>query len=122
MNLKEQLDTLKRNGVYVYNLTFEQNKYYMGLKNKIDEKFKKIGKNKGVIIPSEMEKNFFDNLYTDDYAAGIKNIDFQVETKSGKSMLKDCRSRYYNVVSGERVTGSCPKKYNRIIYFILFQK
>lgn len=118
MNLKEHLDTLKRNGVYVYNLTFEQNKYYMGLKNKIDEKFKKIGKNKGVIIPSEIEKDFFDDLYTADYAAGIKNIDFQVETESGKSMLKDCRSEYYNVVSGERVTCGCPKKYKKTIYFI----
>lgn len=65
-----------------------------------------------------MKKEFFDDLYTEEYADSIMNMPFSVVNKNGCSMLKDYQSEFYNVTDGERRTTDVPAKYERIIYFL----
>lgn len=106
-------------GVHILNLVDSNgSEYYRKLGKKIQCKYESIGKKTdiGEICP-EFSKEFFDDLYTKEYANEIRNFKWGVETKSGCGMLKDCKSKYINVVDGERVTLGQPQDYQRTIYF-----
>lgn len=111
------LDIYKK-GVYVLNLRFEDNQYFLNLAQRVHDKFHELGRKVSSELLPEMYSDFFDNLYTEEYVDDILNLNFEVETKSGQAMLKDCSGKHYNVINGERVTVGQPHQYQKTIYFI----
>lgn len=115
------LDLCKR-GVYFLNLIFECNannrEYYKKLERELKEKYDTINQKCVNKVYPNMYKEFFDDLYTEKYAKSIACIRYQVETVSGLKMLKDCRSEFYNVKNGERVTHGQPESFEKTIYFV----
>lgn len=106
----------KLRGGVVYNLVFTMSEYCKKLSESLHEKLSNVKIDQS--IPPEIEEDFFDDLYTPDYAAAINNLNFEVESLSGKAMLKDCSGEFYNVINGERVTCGCPEEYLKTIYFV----
>ena len=64
-----------------------------------------------------MYKDFFDDLYSEEYAENIINMPVNLENNGGVLSLKDCQSLYYNVVHGERDTRNQADHKKRSIYF-----
>lgn len=66
-----------------------------------------------------MYRDFFDDLYSEEYAEKICNMPLACISKIGVLSLKDCQSPYYNVMNGERRTDGQPAQTGDIcnIYF-----
>ena len=112
------LQEIKRQGVYLINLYFEENAQYRQLRKNIANKFAEKGKKVSGKLHPDMEEEFFDDLYTEEYASSIMDMNFSVVNTNGCSVLKDCQSNFYNVAKGERFTIGVPDKYERTIYFV----
>lgn len=104
-------------GIHILGLTFDRSTYYEQLEKKIYDKFASIGEMPSDMLKESMYREFFDDLYSEEYANEILEIPFAVENNGGILCLKDCRSRYYNVANGERQTTGQPENYERSIYF-----
>lgn len=117
-NVDKWLGILRSRGVYVFNLRFADNEYARWLNNEITENLILHGKKPNEPIPPDMRMEFFDDLYSEEYAKSILSINFAVETQSGCGKLKDCSEEYYHVIEGERVTIGQPEAYQNTIYFI----
>lgn len=115
--LGSYLRKLSKNTVHVFNLVYHSNSACQKMMEKISDKFSMVGKKVSGRMSVEMYADFFDELYTKEYAEEIMQIAYSVESKSGMGMLKDCCSRYYNVKSGERYTNGQPDISDRNIYF-----
>lgn len=116
------LKNIMEMGVHVFNLVWEntdKNKNYQKkLKMDIVDKYTVIGQNVSGRLYTSMYKDFFDDIYSKDYANSIMNINYQIETQSGCGRLRDCKSKVYNVVNGERFTYGQPQDYNKTIWFV----
>lgn len=113
--IRTYLCELKHQGVYVLNLVYRN---YDVLKQGIKSKFAALGKQVSNILPTAMYPQFFDELYTEEYADSIMHIPFSIDTGSYNGKLKDCDGEYYNVINGERYTVGQPEKYQKTIYFV----
>lgn len=113
--LRGYLGVLRSEGVHVLNLLYSEDE--CGLKQKIADKYAVHGKKTGDALSEEMYQDFFDDLYTREYAEQILHIHYSVETKSGTGKLKDHNSKYYRVINGERYTKGQPSKPIQNIYF-----
>ncbi len=85
-----------------------------------DEIFEKFSNREELInsrVPESMYKEFFDDLYSEEYARQVVEMPVRVKNDRGVLKLRDCSSRFYNVVNGERRTFNQPEKYGRTIYF-----
>lgn len=112
------LENLQNQGVCVLGLTFDERIYYECLEKKFSDKYASIGENvDNNMVPESMYGDFFDELYSTEYAGQILNIPFENVNDKGVFKLKDCSSRYYNVAGGERRTVGQPENYERTIYF-----
>lgn len=111
------LVSLQNQGVHVLGLTFDERVYYECLEKKFHDKYTSIGEEADNMVPKSMYKNFFDDLFSNEYAEQILNIPFENVNDKGVFKLKDCNSQYYNVAGGERWTVRQPEKYERTIYF-----
>lgn len=111
--LKKLLDK----GVRVLGLRFEESEYSRQLLRKIESRFEREGAELCATLPKNMHKEFFGELYSEEYAQGILNRPLDYENNGGVYSLKDCRSRYYNIVNGERCTANQPQCYEKSIYF-----
>lgn len=107
---------LKENGVYVITLQFSSNsEYYKNLREEINKKFD--GSNPRCELPEFSQKDFFEELYSEEYANDIGNNPFNIESVDGSNKLKDTSDRYHNVKDGERLTYGTPCEYDKTIYF-----
>lgn len=113
-----QLVDLQRQGVTMMGLTWEGGAYYDNLMNQIKDRYAVIGEVPSNMLPDIFIKDFFDDLYNEEYAHEILNIPYAVENNGGVMYLRDCQSRYYNVANGERWTVGQPRNYERTIYFL----
>ncbi len=72
--------------------------------------------NRPYVFP-DCARDFYGELYTESYAAEVGRFSFRIETNNVYSRLKDVKSRYLNVVNGERVTIGQPTEADRTIWF-----
>lgn len=111
------LENLYNQGIHIVSLIFEDNKYCEVLQKEICDKFKVIDEEVSNCLKKPMYQAFFDDLYSAEYADAILNMPFGTENNGGILRLKDCKSRYCNIVNGERLTVDQPNKYERCVYF-----
>lgn len=109
------LSELHNKGVEVLGLTLPE--FQGSYQKEISEKFMKMEELVSSRIPNSMYKEFFDDLYSEDYAKQMVEMPFRVKNDRGVLMLRDCCGQYYNVVNGERCTSGQPEEYSRTIYF-----
>lgn len=116
------LRNIIKKGVSVFNLVWESNannsKYIQEMDKEVYKKYANIGEPVSGKLHVSMHHDFFDNLYSKEYANSITNIRYQIETKSACGKLKDYNSEVYNVVNGERYTYGQPIEYDKTIYFV----
>ena len=62
-------------------------------------------------------QGFYGELNTGSYAAEVGKLYFNLETNNIYTRLLDTKSRYFNVVNGERVTVGQPEEAERTIWF-----
>lgn len=109
------LRQIKNEGISILNLVFKQDTVSSkSLYAEVQDKMvtQTIARNS-----REVQKKFFCELYTPEYADSIINLPFsQIGGISGK--LKDCKSRFLNVRDGERYTVGQPERYQKTIYFV----
>lgn len=108
---------LYSNDVKILGLVFDKSEYYEELLKKIKERYLEFGKKPFNQWPQSAYKEFFDDLYSEDYVEQILSIPFDFEYTGAVWKLKDYQSRYCNVSNGERHTVNQPEKYERSIYF-----
>lgn len=117
-SIRKHLYDIGQWGVHVLNLFFnsEENDYGSELRQKIDKKFSNFGSER-TLLPA-MYPQFFDDLYTQEYADNIMHLPVSIETGRHNGCLKDCSGEFYNVINGERYTDGQPEKYQKTIYFV----
>lgn len=98
------LRKLQKKGIKIIGLTFKDSAFYRQLIRKIENRFVTAGKNFCNRLPESMYQEFFGELYSEEYADGIMNMPIECENSDGVLYLRECKSRYYNVVNGERCT------------------
>lgn len=115
--VRTYLCNIKNQGVHVLNLVCCN---YCGsaLQQSIKNKFSAFGEKVTYILPHSMYPQFFDDLYTEEYANNVIHFPVSIETKSHNGKLKDCSGELYNVINGERYTVGQPEKYQKTIYFV----
>lgn len=111
------LKNLRDKGIKILGLVFNDSIYYKKLLEKIEKRFIAVGEVPSVKLPEAMYKDFFDNLYSKEYADKITNMPFYLENNQGVLCLKDCKSQYCNITNAERNTINQPDKYKKSIYF-----
>ncbi len=113
---KKYLQNLCDNNIKIIRLEFEESEYYKGLQEKINKKCEVLGKIYH-LWPESVFKDFFSELFSKDYANQIFELPVKQEYISGRWRLKDCKSKFYNVDDGERLTMYQPKEFTRSIFF-----
>lgn len=113
---------LNQNGVYIYSLVWKdsvQNKEYLRtLMSEIRSRCDAVGKKVDNLLDPIWYREFFDDLYSEEYAEKIMNIGYSIETESGCGKLKDLQSELYHVTDGERHTCGQPERYKKTIWFV----
>lgn len=116
------LKNLKEKGVHVFNLTWDHNiknsGYMQRLLKEIADRYAAVGKQVANKLEVSMYQSFFEELYSEEYVNDIASIPAQIETQSGCGKLKDCYSKVYNVINGQRYTYGQPENYDRTIWFV----
>ena len=114
------LNALINQGVGLVGLVTRDSEYSHKMAEALCNKFKNVNEEmwRGV-IPKSTYKDFFDDLYDEEYIAGVTSIRAKgFENNRGINRLKDWESKYYNVMNGERCTVGQPKEYINSIYFV----
>ena len=113
------LKSILLNGIHVFTLNFDDKKsdYWTMLQKDIFNKYSKIGERPTSKVHEEFYKEFFDELYSDEYAKKILSHNYAVVHTDGVSQLKDTDTETYNVIDGERRTLAQPYDFQRCIYF-----
>lgn len=113
------LKVVMESGVYVLTLnqSNRDSKYCQRLQNDILDKFSKIGKKPTSILYEEFQRDFFAELYNEEYAKKILSHSYAKRCIDGVNSLKDADEETYKVIDGERRTLSQPIDFERCIYF-----
>lgn len=114
------LDKLQNQGIGMLGLVLRESEYSQNLSTALRNKFETAGEEmwRG-IIPKSTYKDFFDDLYDEEYIEQITSMETKgYENDRGILYLKECRSAFYNVINGERYTVDQPKEYEKSIYFV----
>lgn len=98
------LEELCRKGISVIGLIFEESEYSKRLDEEICNKYAAAGEKPSSKLTESMYEDFFDDLYSKEYAEQICNMPLACVNNVGVLSLKECQSRYYNVINGERQT------------------
>lgn len=117
----ELLNELNRSDINVFLLNCFDNgsEYYKSIVKEIETKCKMAGRDKlSHYLAPEWYKDFFGELYTNEYAQEISHHFFSTEVKHGVRVLKDYESKCFNVVNNERVTVEQPNTPTRRIIFV----
>ncbi len=115
----QYLENLCEKGIRVLGLLFEESEYARHIEEEIYSKYAAVGEKPSSKLSKSMYREFFDDLYSEEYAEQICNMPFACINNIGVLSLKDCQSPYYNVVNGERKTDCQPAQTGDIknIYF-----
>lgn len=117
----ELVNRLSDSGIRIYNMYFSKDEGTPGRKRLFDgmRNWLKMPEARGVnphVVPS-CAQGFFGELNTGTYAAEVGKLYFRLESSSVYTRMKDVRSRYLNIVNGERVTIGQPEEAERTIWF-----
>ena len=117
----ELIGTLANSGIKIYNMYYTKDKSTEGRRRLWD------GMRKWLENPEANEvspyvapfcaQGFYGELNKGGYAAEVGRLCFDLESNNIYSRLKDTKSRYLNVVNGERVTVGQPEEAERTIWF-----
>ena len=94
--------------------------YWDNLKNELLAKYAISGNKKSSdlnSLTSEQQKDFFLDLYNEEYANSISRLPFEIEKRNGISKLCDSDTPYYHIYNGERLTVDQPEAYTKTIHF-----
>lgn len=113
------MNAILSKGIHVFTLNCEENKsdYWKILQKDISGKFSKIGKRKQAVVYEEFRKDFFAELYSEEYAEKVLSHNYAITHANGINKLKDVDTETYKVADGERRTQEQPSDYQRCIYF-----
>ena len=114
------LEYIKKKGAYILNLRFGDNgsEYYHKLMSKdIYQKFIDEDVLPSNRLPSSAMEDFFEELYTEEYADAVTCPPFWTEIFNGGYRIKDVSGKYHNAKDGERLTVGNPPDFDRTIYF-----
>ena len=111
--------TLMEKGIFVLTLQEADNhsSYYQNLLKDIFAKFQTADMFPTNHLPQELMADFFQDLYSPEYAKAITHLPISISTDVGVSKLSDVESTYYNATNGERFTPWQPQTYTQTIYF-----
>ena len=119
--LNQCLEYIKKKGAHILAIQFEDNgsEYYNRLMNKdIPQKFIDAGVPESAAPPLSAREDFFEELYTEEYANAVAWPPFRIEQfNGGIKRLKDISGKYHNVKDGERLTVENPHEFDKTIYF-----
>lgn len=113
-------DAMKDTGVHMLALQIQNNgsEYYQKLVDKeIPKKFLYAHTRVSNVLPAAAMKDFFEELYTEEYARDVTAFPADIERINGVYQLKDWSAPYQNIKNGERLTVGQPEEYDRTIYF-----
>ncbi len=113
------LRKIMEKGVSLITIQVKQkdNDYWKTLNKDLNDKFLNIGKKRQNILYKEFWEDFFDELYSYEYAKEIVERSIAISKKKLILSLKDTETEYYNVKNGERLTIGQPTEYEKSIYF-----
>ena len=117
----ELIGKLADSGIRIYNMFFTEDESTEGRRRLMEGMRRWLEKPEArdinpYVVPS-CAKEFFGELYTEEYAAEVGKLYFDLEVSSIYTRMKDTKSRYLNIVNGERVTVGQPEKADRTIWF-----
>lgn len=120
--LHKCLEYIKKKGAHILALQFKDNgsEYFHRLVcQDIRKKF--IDELPNNMLPLSAMEDFFEELYTEEYANAVawnqRHPMYKFEKFNGANRLKDISGRYHNVKGGERLTVNNPYEFDRTIYF-----
>lgn len=113
------INYIKDKGVNIFNMYFYSNgsEYFDNMERELTEKYAKRNSPRGCLLYTEDRKDFFNELYSEEYAESICSFDLAEEIVDGITYLKSQQSKYLNIKNGERVTSYQPKTAIQHIYF-----
>ena len=117
--MKDVLLGLKSKGVTVLSVFCKDNgsEYYKRINREISDRYIAAGIPRADVLLPQWYKDYFFDLYDEEYVQKILGIGFPIIKTSGVHKLIDTKSDVYNVVNGERITVGQPKDYKRRILF-----
>ncbi len=116
----ELIGQLAASGVRIYNMYFTFDRSTEG-RRRLWDGMRKWSESPGAndVNPSVhpgCARGFYGELDTGDYAAEVGRLRYDLEANNIYTRLKDTKSRYFNVVDGERVTVGQPEEAERTIW------
>ena len=117
--LDKCLEFIGKKGVHIFALQFRDNgsEYYQNMCKDIYQKFIDADAPPTALLPVSAMEDFFEELYTEEYANAVSCNPFRVESFNGANRAKDLSGKYQNVKGGERLTVDTPQQFDRTIYF-----
>lgn len=106
-------------GAYLFTIHINEknSRYWKKFRDEIKTKYDSIGAEVNNTFHKEFRKNFYDDIYNEEYAFENSTREYDQIFSDGLIKLKDTQSKFYNVVGGERVTVGQPEGYNNTIWF-----
>jgi cytidyltransferase-like protein len=120
MQVDGALQRISANGEYLMTMNFDCSSakdYWADFNEQVNTKFKAIGKKRDRTLHEEWWENFFDEIYSPEYAKEITALDFPIFKKNRVMYLKEADKELYHVKNGERLTVGQPLEYTKSIYF-----
>ena len=118
----ELIGKLADSGIKIYNMYFTvdestegRRRLWAGMRKWREKNPEVNGFN--IYVPPSCAQGFYGELNTGSYAAEVGRHNFNLETNNIYTRLKDTKSRYFNVVNGERMTVGQPEEAERTIWF-----
>lgn len=105
--------------IFALQLMDNGSEYYQKLvKKEIPAKYVNENLPVGLYLPTATMKDFYEELYTEEYAEEItESYSLRIGRSGYANILQDKSGKYYNVKNGERLTINQPDEYDRTIFF-----
>ena len=120
--MKKLVSRLRNQGISCYELAYplkgKNNDYILQCEREINERLRNVKGEERIKIREDMAKEFFGDIYTDEYWKDIRNLPGAQHWVNGILKLKDVESKYMNAKGGERRTVGQPDKYRGTIYCV----
>lgn len=120
--MKRLVSQLEDQGILCYELSYplegKNREYIVKCEQEISKRLEHVYGMERIKIREEMAKDFFTDIYTDDYWREIRNLPGNQQWVNGVLKLKDATSKYFNSFGGERKTIGQPQKYIGTVYCI----
>lgn len=114
------LNKIRQAGVHVLTIQAVNNGSEYSHELRAHKLLQRYARGRGIsivdILSESIFEEFFDELYTEDYAQSINEFPFKTKMHQGVRRLLDVSSQYHNIQSGERLTVGQPEQYDRTIF------